>query len=47
MFIILFGECYVSHNVHNLLHICDDVSNFGPLDSYSAFCFENYLGILK
>lgn len=46
-FIILYGKGNVSHNVHNLLHICDDVMRFGSLDQYSAFPFENYLQSLK
>lgn len=28
-FIILYGKENASHNTHNLLHICDDVKNFG------------------
>lgn len=35
-----------AHNVHNLLHICNDVKRFGTIDSYSAF-FENYLYTIK
>lgn len=46
-FIILYGNDQVSHNVHNLLHICDDVARFGTLDQFSAFRFENYLQSLK
>lgn len=37
----------MSHNVHNLLHICDDVNHFGPLDMLSAFPFENHMQVLK
>lgn len=46
-FIILYGKDQVSYNVHNLLHICDDVARFGTLDQFSAFIFENYLQSLK
>ena len=35
------------HNVHSLINFADDVKRFGPLDRYSAFPFENKLGILK
>lgn len=35
------------NNVHLLSHICDDVELFGELDNFSAFPFENYLGLLK
>lgn len=41
IFIILYGKQHVSHNVHNLLHICD-VANLEILDDFSAFPFENY-----
>ena len=43
----LYGKCNLSYNVHNLIHIVNDVKKFGPLDSFSAFKFENYLYKLK
>ena len=44
----LYGESFVVFNVHNLLHLADDVKTFGcDLNSLSAFRFENYLHILK
>ena len=43
----LYGETFVSYNVHSLIHLREDVKKFGPLDSFSAFPFENYLGKLK
>ncbi|CAH1170530.1 unnamed protein product [Phaedon cochleariae] len=46
-FIIIYGKDNVSHNVHNLLHICDDVRRFGSLDDFSAFPFENYMQTFK
>lgn len=46
-FKVLYGKHYVSHNVHGLLHLVDDVKLLGPLDSFSAFQFENCLRILK
>ena len=43
-----FGELFCVYNVHNLLHICDDVQFYNtPLDDVSAFEFENYLQQLK
>lgn len=42
-FIILYGKQKASHNVHNLLHLYDDVLKFGTLQEFSAFPFENYL----
>lgn len=46
-FKILYGEHRVSHNVHNLIHMPDDVRNFGVLDFFSAFKFENFMQYLK
>lgn len=46
-FIDIYGEEYVSYNLHNLLHVVDDVKKFGKLENYSAFPFESYLGKIK
>jgi len=46
-FPVLYGEQYVSSNIHGLLHLAADSKRFGPLDNFSAFRFENYLGKLK
>lgn len=46
-FEILYGKEYISHNVHNLLHLCSDVRIFGPLDNFSAFRFENFMTSVK
>ncbi|KAL1516234.1 hypothetical protein ABEB36_000153 [Hypothenemus hampei] len=46
-FEILYGKQYISHNVHSLLHLCDEVKKFGVLDNFSAFPFENFLALLK
>jgi len=35
------------YNVHGLIHLAADVKQFGPLDSFSAFPFESFLGRLK
>ena len=43
----LYGERYLVYNVHNLVHICDDVENYGKLSNFSAFPFESFLGQLK
>lgn len=42
-----YGENNVTYNVHNLIHIADDVKNYGTLDSFSAFKFENFMHELK
>jgi hypothetical protein len=43
----LFGREYIIYNMHNLIHLVDCCRNHGPLGSFSAFPFENYLGQLK
>ena len=44
----LYGPENMSHNVHNLLHLTEDVRNHGPVHEFSAFPFENFLqSILK
>lgn len=42
----LYGVQYISYNVHNLLHLAADVREHGPLDNFSTFRFENYIGVL-
>lgn len=46
-FKIIYGAHNVSHNVHSLLHITEDVKQFGPLDIFSTFKFENYMTQIK
>lgn len=43
----LFGQHSVPYNFHILLHIPEFVKKYGPLDSFSTFEFENFLGMLK
>lgn len=42
-----YGKHFVVYNVHNLIHLVNDVRRFGPLDRFSAFPFENHLQSLK
>lgn len=42
----MYGE-NVSHNVHNLIHICDDVEYYGLLDTFRAFPFTNHMQYFK
>lgn len=44
---ILYGKEFLVYNVHCLLHIASDVEQFGSLDNFSAFRFENYLHKIK
>ena len=42
-----YGSEILSYNMHSLVHLNEDVLNFGILDSFSAFPFENHLQELK
>lgn len=44
---LIYGRHMIVHNVHALLHICDDFNRFGTLDNYSAFPFESFMFQLK
>lgn len=33
----IYGKRYVSHNIHNLLHLTNDARKFGTLEEFSAF----------
>ena len=44
---ILYGTENMIYTVHNLIHLSDDAKQFGSLDSFSTFPFENYLYSLK
>lgn len=37
--IVLYGESFMSRNVHTLIHIADDCLRFGLLDAFSCFEF--------
>ncbi|CAN7937838.1 unnamed protein product, partial [Ixodes hexagonus] len=43
----LCGRGKVSYNVHGLVHLADDVVNYGALDSFSAFPAESSMFQLK
>lgn len=46
-FQITYGKEFMSHNFHNLLHLCEDVKKYGHLDKFSAFKFENFMTSVK
>ena len=46
-FEILYGAEYVTHNVHNLLHLTNDARKYGILEEFSAFTFENFIACIK
>lgn len=43
----IYGDEYISHNVHNLIHLANDVRTFGCLDNFSCFKFENHMQKIK
>ncbi|XP_067630062.1 uncharacterized protein [Eurosta solidaginis] len=46
-FSIMFGKESVTFNIHGLLHLSECVKDLGPLDSFSAYRFENFMQFLK
>lgn len=45
-FILLYGEAFCVYNFHLITHLPKECLTHGPLDSFSAFPFENYLQIM-
>ena len=43
----LYSDFFVSYNVHSLMHLAADSFRFGPIDSFSAYRFENHYGDVK
>ena len=44
----IYGDKFSTYNVHNLLHLVDDVRHFKcSLNKLAAFIYENHLGKLK
>jgi hypothetical protein len=43
----IYGEGNLVYNVHVLCHLSDFVKMYGPLDFWSAFWGESYLGLLR
>lgn len=43
----IYGVTHLVYNVHSLTHLAADCKRHGPLDAFSAFPFESYLGRLK
>ncbi|XP_067206727.1 uncharacterized protein [Linepithema humile] len=44
---VFYKLSFMSYNVHALLHLVADVKRFGPLDSFSAFKYENNMQLFK
>ena len=45
-FATLYNECYMTLNVHQLVHIVDSVRQLGPLYTHSCFPFEDKNGFV-
>lgn len=43
----IFGNDFVVFNVHNLIHLVDDVRLYGTINDFSCFPFENHMSYLK
>lgn len=43
----IYGEAYITSNVHNLVHLVEEVIRYGELQSFSAYPFESMLGTIK
>lgn len=43
----LYGKKHISYNIHNLIHLANDVKVFGCLDNFSCFKFKNYMQKIK
>lgn len=46
-FISLYGIGYIGSNMHNLIHLVEDVRHLGILSSFAAYPFENKLYQIK
>ena len=46
-FSAIYGKEQLTYNVHSLLHLVHDASQYGCLDNFSCFPFENALGKTK
>ncbi|XP_041985034.1 uncharacterized protein LOC121737423 [Aricia agestis] len=42
-----YGQEYITSNVHNLIHVVEEVKRFGTLQSFNAYPFENKLSLIK
>ena len=43
----LYSKTLVVSSFHSLIHLADDAIRFGSLNNCNAFCFENYMQVLK
>lgn len=43
----IYGSEFYVYNTHVLCHLAQEAEQFGTLDCFSAFPFENFLGVIK
>lgn len=43
----IFGKFFVVYNIHCLIHLVDECRNHGTLESFNAFKYESFMGIMK
>lgn len=46
-FKVIYGSQHFTSNLHNLIHLIDDVKRFGPINTFSAYPFESFLFQIK
>lgn len=46
-YILIYGRDHIVSNIHNLIHVFNDVKTLGNLNTISAYKFEDCLGQLK
>lgn len=42
----IYGDEFLVYNVHNLIHLADEILRVGPIDVFSCAPFENHIGVL-
>ncbi len=43
----IYGDSFITYNIHNLCHLSEECRRLGGLETFSCFVFENHLGTLK
>ncbi|XP_045028751.1 uncharacterized protein LOC116931694 [Daphnia magna] len=43
----IYGDKFVSYNIHNLIHLVDECRRLGPMETFSCFSFEIIRHILQ
>ena len=46
-FASIYVDRHAVYNIHSIIHLPVDVENYDSLEKFSAFPFENMLGIIK